>query len=348
MRCILLASIVLGTAVVVPAAGASQVISTSSVSDLTLGVNDRGEAMLSYRSGGKSVHVLAWGAVNATAPVARGKQVAFTLEYDGGYEKYYEENPVAKAALARLRHLQRQMAQWTAAGNNPRRYALAPRLAAAYKELRGLRIAAEDYWKTFTCPAYHGPRLAWQVAACTAPDGSDWAVQEWQRQLPDYGVDPTPKQAAWEVHLSHWTGALPVLTVHSNWAYARRYDHLFGTFTYDGTGVYGFRSTRNGEPLDSFGRNLYLDTFDSAYGAGWRRENSFLTHKYGGSFCYGFYPHGSHPAGKGTEYRAIIIGPGVTPDVMWHGNAPGPYNPWIQAISDLAILGLNDPQCKPV
>src|SRR3984885_14018982 len=178
MRCILLASIVLGTAVVVPAAGASQVISTSSVSDLTLGVNDRGEAMLSYRSGGKSVHVLAWGAVNATAPVARGKQVAFTLEYDGGYEKYYEENPVAKAALARLRHLQRQMAQWTAAGNNPRRYALAPRIAAAYKELRGLRIAAEDYWKTFTCPAYHGPRLAWQVAACTAPDGSDWAVQE--------------------------------------------------------------------------------------------------------------------------------------------------------------------------
>ena len=114
------------------------------------------------------------------------------------------------------------------------------------------------------------------------------------------------------------------------------------------TGDYGFRSTRNGEPLDSFGRNLYLDTFDSAYGAGWRRENSFLTHKYGGSFCYGFYPHGSHPAGKGTKYRAIIIGPGVTPDVMWHGNAPGPYNPWIQAISDLAILGLNDPQCKPV
>ena len=348
VRRTLIAWLAVGAAVVVPAASASQVVSTSSVSDVTLGVNDKGEGMVSYRSGGRTVHVLAWGAVNAITPVAGGKQVAFTLQYDGGYQKYYKDNPIAKAALAKLRHLQTQMAKWTVAGNNPRRYALAPKIAAAYKELAKLRIAAKDYWKTFTCPAYDGPTLAWQVAACTAPDGSYWAIQEWQRKLPDYGVDPTPKQAAWEVHLSHWTGVLPVLKIHMNWAYTERYDHLFGMLIYKGAGVYGFRSTRRGEPLDSFGRNLYVDTFDSAYGAGWKRENSFLTHKYGGSFCYGFYPHGSHPAGNGTKYRATIIGPGVTPDVMWHGNAPGLYNPWVQAIADLLILGLNDPQCKPV
>ena len=90
--------------------------------------------------------------------------------------------------------------------------------------------------------------------------------------------------------------------------------------------MHGFRSTAGGNPLDTFGRNLYVDTFNSAYGSGWKRENSFLMHKGTGTFCYGFYPHGAHPIGKGERYRATIIGPGVTPDVMWQGNALGPYD----------------------
>ena len=90
--------------------------------------------------------------------------------------------------------------------------------------------------------------------------------------------------------------------------------------------MHGFRSTAGGNPLDSFGRNLYVDTFNSAYGAGWKRENSFLMHKNTGTFCYGFYPHGSRPAGHGERYRATIIGPGVTPDVMWQGDSPGAYD----------------------
>ena len=114
--------------------------------------------------------------------------------------------------------------------------------------------------------------------------------------LPNYGLTPTPKQAVWELRLSHWTGDLPALTVNTNWAY-RKFDHLFGTFLYDGAPVHGFRSTAGGNPLDSFGRNLYVDTFNSAYGAGWKRENSFLMHKGTGTFCYGFYPHGNRPVG---------------------------------------------------
>ena len=34
--------------------------------------------------------------------------------------------------------------------------------------------------------------LAWFVTACQAADGSYWALQSWQRALPDYGVTPTP------------------------------------------------------------------------------------------------------------------------------------------------------------
>ena len=90
--------------------------------------------------------------------------------------------------------------------------------------------------------------------------------------------------------------------------------------------MYGFRSTPQGNPLDTFGRNLYVDTFNSAYGQGWKRENSFLMHKGTGMFCYGFYSHGSRPVGKGERYRATIIGPGVTPDVYWEGSPLGTYD----------------------
>jgi hypothetical protein len=116
--------------------------------------------------------------------------------------------------------------------------------------------------------------------------------------------------------------------------------------------VYGFKSTAQGNPLDTFGRNLYLDTFDSAYGAGWRRENSFLAQRPNGAFCYGFYPHGSRPPGKGTHYRATVIGPGVTPDVMWEGDPPGPFDrareKQANAQQRQLFAGRGDTACRPL
>jgi hypothetical protein len=178
-------------------------------------------------------------------------------------------------------------------------------------------------WKTLrsVCKAYTGPSLPWLVTACTAPDGSHWAVQSWQRTVRDYGGSDGP----WELRLSHWSGPLPILTVHVNWAY-RRYDHLFGSFTYLGRPVHGFRSGPSGAPLDRWGRNVYLDTLDSAYGPGWRRESGFLTHVGTGAFCYGLYPHGDNPSGKGARYRATVVGPGVTPDIAWEGAPLGDYD----------------------
>jgi hypothetical protein len=276
------------------AARASQLIDRNA-RDVELAVDAKGEALLTYRVAGRVRHVLAWGAVNAIAPTRSRAQVAFRLDYAGGWGKYHR-----------------------------------------------------DYWRTFAnaCRPYDGPRLAWFVAGCTAPDGSYWALQAWQRALPDYGVTPSPAQAAWELRLSHWTGPLPVLAISVGWAY-RKFDKLFGTFTYDGQAVYGFRSTSAGAPLDSFGRNVYVDTYDSAYGAGWKRDNSFLTHTGRGSFCYGFYPHGSHPAGNGAKYRATAEGPGVTPDVMWEGDAPGPFDPSLQAQTNRELTALADPLCRP-
>lgn len=92
--------------------------------------------------------------------------------------------------------------------------------------------------------------------------------------------------------------------------------------------MHGFKSTSTGVPLDSFGRNVYLDTFNSAYGSGWKRENSFLAQNPSGAFCYGFYTHqpyagypaGERPMGHGERYRITAIGPGVTPAVYWEGD----------------------------
>jgi len=205
-----------------------------------------------------------------------------------------------------------------------------------------------EYWKSFgsACAHYDGPKLAWFVTACKAPDGSYWALQSWQKMLPNYGVAPTSEQAAWELHLSHWKGALPQLTIKTDWSW-HRWDHLYGRLTYAGTGVYGFSSTPFGVPLDSFGRNVYVDTLDSVYGRGWKRENSFLTHARTGAFCYSVNPHGPHPAGKGVRYRATVIGPGVTPDVHWEGAAPGPYDRSADLVANGEISRLGDSICKP-
>lgn len=216
--------------------------------------------------------------------------------------------------------------------------------------------------RTFSssCKPYAGPPLAWFVTGCTAADGSHWAVQSWQRGLPNLGFDPwKPMQAAWEIHLSHWNTELPKLEGWMNWAYSKRFDHFFGRFTYLGQPVYGFTSTRKGEPTDSFGRNVYLDTFDSAYGPGWKRENSFLTHRGTGAFCYGFYEHdpypgypaaGRRPQGKGRQYRATVIGPGVTPDAYWEGSSLGEYNATLDEQlkqTQRDVYG-NDTLCKPL
>jgi len=198
---------------------------------------------------------------------------------------------------------------------------------AAVAGLYYFATGRKDLWRGFknVCGPYQGPALNYVVAACTAPDGSHWVLQKWRRLLPPFGTRPTFAQRAVELQLSHWSGDLPEFVVKVDWVY-RHYDHLYGWLKYKGKGVYGFRSTTYGSPLDKWGRNVFVDTYDSRYGRGWKRENGFLTHRSSGGFCYGFYPHGSRPVGKGTQYRATVMGPGVTPILFWQGPSPGPFN----------------------
>ena len=315
-----------------PAHG-SQLIDRNAT-DVSLQLNAGGEALLSYRAHGLTRHVLVWGAVNAAPPSEHVPQVAFQLDYSGGYEKYFKNNAAA-----------RELASEYAKIKGTPGYLANP----IVRKLREAQRNADLYWQNAFhggCGPYHGPSIAWAVLTCTAPDGSFWAVQQWQRELPDYGEPPGANQSVWELRISHWTGQLPQLTVQTDWAW-HRWDHLFGRLTYLGQPVFGFHSTGSGNPLDSYGRNVYLDTYDSAYGSGWRRENSVLTHRGTGIFCYSVNPHAGHQAGKGTRYRVTVIGPGVTPDVMWEGSAPGPYNAAADRKANQAIAALHDNLCRP-
>jgi hypothetical protein len=194
------------------------------------------------------------------------------------------------------------------------------------------------YWKRFRnrCRVYDGPPLPHLVAACKAPDGSYWALQQWQRALPLLGVEPwRPEQAAWETHISHWVGPLARLEVSANWTYGGAFEGLFGRLTYLGMPVHGFRTTNLGNPRDRYGRNVYIDTFDSAYGRGWRRESAIVVHRPTGTFCHSFVPQRPavgypsrdvRPAGRGERYRVTVMGPGVTPTIQWEGAGLGPYD----------------------
>jgi hypothetical protein len=247
----------------------------------TLTIDRQGRAHVAYSAGGRSVRVVASGAIDARTPTRSVPQVKFRIQYGLGGKG--------------------------------------------------------------VCLPYDGPQLVWLVKACKAPDGSYWALQAWKRIVPNYGGT----SGAVELHLSHWRGALAELAIDQNWAVGG-VRHIFGRLTYGGAGVFGFGNTARGNPLDDYGRNVYVDTFDSGYGKGWRRENAFLTHRLShtpGTFCYAFFDPG-HPSGKGTRYRATVIGPGVTPDVMWAGSDIGPFDASVQAQMQLLERSWGDANCQ--
>lgn len=204
------------------------------------------------------------------------------------------------------------------------------RLRLAYRAER--RAAAH----VDACRPYDGSPLVHLVAACTAPDGSHWALQRWQRVLPLRGVEPfRPEHLHAELRVSHWTGPLAQLEVYPNWTYGGTLQGLFGRLTYRGVPLFGTR-TPSASRRDEHARYVYIDTLDSAYGPGWRREAAKVTHVNNGGFCYSFAPippppgyPGTMPTvpGVGERHRVTVVGPGLTPDVQWEGAALGPFDP---------------------
>jgi hypothetical protein len=236
-----------------------------------------------------------------------------------------------------------------------------PQVHFHYDYTGGWKSTGRQNWRSFVnrCRPYDGPPLVWLVAACKAPDGSYWALQRWQRLLPMRGIPPfLPGQAAYELHVSHWSGPLPVLEVSQNWTYGGRWQGLFGRLTYRDNPVFGFR-TPSARRRDPYARFVYFDTFDSAYGSGWKHDTGIVTHTHNGAFCYSFVPqmtppgypaHVLRPAGTGERYRVTVMGPGVTPIVQWEGLALGRFDPKQDAVYNALfdrIVGPDDRVCAP-
>jgi hypothetical protein len=297
-------------------ASAAQLIDRNATG-VTIAVNSRGQALVSYRKpDGLVRHVLVWGAINADPPREGAQQQKFKVDYSGGWGLYHT-----------------------------------------------------TYWKKFgsSCGAYDGPVLPNVVAACKAPDGSYWAAQSWPQPLPDLGFTPwtSDERANW-LELSHWTGDVAKIETGTHWVYDGRFQSIFGRLTYNGNPVYGFGTTRYGAPTDGFGSLIYLDTYNSVYGSGWRRENSFVAHNPTGVFCYGFYPFdptkggykhppgwtGKRGPGTGEKYRLTASGPGVTPNVATIVQGLHPFNgsnaadvTWQQQESSL-LSSWGDKSCR--
>src|SRR5215210_3147379 len=268
-------------------ARASEAFSDFDVQRPTLRVNAKGQALVEYTTErGLRRHVIVYGALNANPPNASMPQVRFRYDYAGGW---------------------------------------------------GMR--RKQLWKSWknTCRRYDGPALGYLVAACKSKDGSYWALQSWQRRLPLLGFDAwLPIQRSYELHISHWSTELPVLEAYVNWTYGFQWQGVFGRLSYLGQPVFGFASSSEGNPRDRYSRNVYIDTLNSAYGPGWRRESGILTHNSTGTFCHSFvtgqlpfagYPSRSpRPSARGERYRVSVMGPGVTPVLLWEASGLPAFN----------------------
>ncbi|MDX6532692.1 MAG: hypothetical protein QOF68_436 [Gaiellales bacterium] len=210
----------------------------------------------------------------------------------------------------------------------------------------------DGYWRTMrnVCGTYTGPDLPMLFKACTMPTGDHWVLQRWKRLMPNGGYKccKTSQQGKVELRLSHFKGELPVLwlkmnySIRKTWGSGHHLDQLYGRYTYRGKGLYGFSSTAAGAPTDSYGILIWVDTFNSSWGNGWRRVNSFLTHrKPGGAFCDTLWPNRfgrKNSPGNGERYRAFADGGNALPVVRWDGPPPGAYN----VSADQSLAGLGD------
>src|SRR6266540_2497275 len=163
-------------------------------------------------------------------------------------------------------------------------YVLAGGAANARPPAAGRKQVSFRLRRSTTPPTFKGsckrlnapvPKL---VTACTAGKSS-WAVQSWQRALPNFGLKPSSLRAQPELRLSHWSGPTALLTMKADWSYGGKWQHVYGNLT----------------------------------------------------------------------YRAMVIGPGVTPDVGAYVSTPGLYDPArdLAANQEQASLAPGDRLCRP-
>ena len=151
------------------------------------------------------------------------------------------------------------------------------------------------------------------------------------------GVAPfRPEQDAYELHVSHWSGPLPV-------SRSRRTGRTGGTLqgsVRPSDLPRRCRCTASGRPLatktDPYARFVYIDTFNSVYGPGWKRDTGIVTHRAKRGLLLQLRRAERRHRVTRRESRAAratasviecrVMGPGVTPVVEWEGEGLHRYD----------------------
>ena len=290
---------------------ASEHLGDRDVSFLSLKVNARGEALVSYRrADGQRRDVLIWGAVNAHSPDADRPQVSFRYDYSGGW-KSHGTAEYARSFKDTCRAVRR----------SGRSSSASPR-------------ARRPTGRTGRCRAGGGSHRC-AVSPRSAPSTT-----------PSSSMSRTGRARS---RCSRFRRTGPT---------AGRCRGCSAALTYQGEAVYGFR-TPSATRSDPYARFVYIDTFNSVYGPGWKRDTGIVTHRGNGAFCYSFVAQAPPPGypsreprgpGNGERHRVTVMGPGVTPVVQWEGEGLDRYS----AASDRVfnrrfdqLVGANDRVCTP-
>jgi hypothetical protein len=275
-------------------AAASQLIARNA-SNISLQVNSKGKALITYRAGRRVTHLIAWGAINARPRPARPsgpRQVKFKLDYSGGW--------------------------------GPWRKAIWKHFKNACQPYDGPELA----WFVTACKAPHGSYWALQSWQTALPDLGFVPWMKTQRTWWLHLSHWSGPLAVLDAHVD-WVYSGRFQHVFGQYTYKGRGVRGFGTTRFgaptDGYGRLVYLDTHNSNYGPGWARE---NSFVSSGPPGLFCYGFYKFNPYVNGYAHPRgTPHRKRGPGTGDMYRLTATGPGVTPDVMWQGEGLHPYDP---------------------
>jgi hypothetical protein len=274
-------------------AGASQLIARNA-SNISLQVNAKGKALITYRAGGRLTHLIAWGAINARPRPAKPsgpRQVKFKLDYSGGW--------------------------------GPWRKLIWKHFKNACQPYDGPELA----WFVTACKARDGSYWALQSWQTALPDLGfvPWMKSQrtWWLHLSHWS-GPLPQLDVYQGWVYHGR----FQRIFGRYTYKGRGVRGFGTTHFgaptDGYGRLVYVDTHNSMYGPGWARE---NSFVSSGPPGLFCYGFYPFDPFVNGYAHpAGTPHRKRGPGTGDMYRLTATGPGVTPDVSWQGPGLHPYD----------------------
>jgi len=291
------------------AASASQTLGDLNITNLTLAVNTKGEALLTYdRQDLEQRHVLVWGAINALPASQEVPQVRFQLDYTGGLAKYHNPGYWKSFKNACLPYDGPQLVYMVAACDAPDGSYWAVQAWQRLLPMRGF-----DPW-TPTQSAY-----GFNVSHWSGPIAQLDVTQNWTYDGAWTALDGRLTYDGQPVFGYKTPAAGKRGDGYARYVYIDTHDSVYGP---------GWRHDA--------GKVLHVGDGAFCY--------SFVPQTPPPGYPSS-EPRGPAP---GDLERVTVLGPGVTPDVQWVGPGLGAYDPQQDKVYNARfdeLVGPNDKVC---